>query len=142
MGWGIYLYPEIYYSKVNFKCKEDVKDEIDNIKSIIKNLEQELYSLVITTEPEKMMGKNLIDEGYTPMDWLNNSFNNIVTNENSEATLKDYYYDLFKLEMLYDHWDYAHNKEGKAIRPPKDSFSGTRFAYMCGDFIDSVFENE
>lgn len=141
MGWGIYLYPEIYYSKVDYKTKEDVLEEIDLTKRIIKNLESDLMGLALMTEPQKMMSKEDIEEGVSPMQWVRNEVNQIL-DENTEASLKDYYYELFKLEMLYDHWDAAHNEDGFAVHPPKGSFKWPRNAYISGDFIESIFENE
>ena len=35
MGWGIYLYPEIYYSKVDYRTKDDVLREIESVKKVI-----------------------------------------------------------------------------------------------------------
>ena len=140
MGWGIYLYPEIYYSKVDFKCKEDVEDAIISTKKVISHLENKLSSLALMTEPNKMMSKEDIENGISPLDWISYEIKDILTGDN-EATLKDYYYELYKLEMLRDYWDAAHNKEGKAIAPPKGSFKYPREAYMCGDFIDSIFED-
>lgn len=136
MGWGIYLYPQIYYSKVDFKSKWDVENEIDSVKKIIKMLEDKLLSLVMTTEPNKMMPK---DEESSPQEWLLFEYRNIM--EGYEDSLKGYYYELWKLELLYENWNNAHNKEGKAIHPPKGSFKDWSTAYMDGDFIDSVYED-
>ena len=142
MGWGIYLYPEIYYSKVNYKSKEDVEIEIENVKSIINMLETKLYGLVVTTEPQKMMSQQNIDNGYSPFEWISHEYDEIITNPYSEATLKDYYYQLFKLELLYNSWDIAHNKDGQAIMPPKGSFEYPRNAYMDVTYKENVYENE
>lgn len=136
MGWGIHLYPQIYYSKVDFRSKADVEDEIESTKRIIKMLEDKLLSLVMTTEPSKMMSK---DEECSPSEWLLFEYRHIM--DDTECSLKDYYYELWKLELLYDNWDNAHNKEGKAVKPPKDSFKEWDQAYMTGDYIDSVYEN-
>lgn len=136
MGWGIYLYPQIYYSKVDFRSKWDVENEIDNVKRIIKMLEDKLLSLVMTTEPHKMMPQ---DENWTPQEWLLSEYRQIM--EGYEDSLKGYYYELWKLELLYDNWDNAHNKDGKAIHPPKGSFKKWDTAYIHGDFIDSVYED-
>lgn len=140
MGWGIYLYPEIYYSKVDFRSKYDVEREIESIKSIIKSLEDRLILLTATTEPNKMMSKEDIDEGISPLDWIDREVKSILDN-NSETSLKDYYYELFRLEMLKSYWDSAHNKDGKAVAPPKGSYKYPRDAYMNGDFIDAVYED-
>lgn len=140
MGWGIYLYPEIYYSKVNYRSKDDVEDEIDTVKKIIKSLEDRLILLAATTEPNKMMSKEDIDEGISPLDWVDREIKSIL-DDDSEANLKDYYFDLYRLEMLRNYWDSAHNKDGKAVAPPKGSFKYPREAYMDGDFIESVYED-
>lgn len=137
MGWGIYLYPQIYYSKVDYKSKYNVEQAIDETKSIIKMLEDKLLALVMTTEPHKMMPQ---DENWSPQEWLLSEYRQIM--EGYEDSLKGYYYDLWKLELLYENWDGAHNKDGKAIHPPKNSFTKWDSAYMSGDFIDSVDENE
>lgn len=138
MGWGIYLYPEIYYSKVNYRDKEDVLNEIESTKKVISMLERKLEGLAMMTEPAKMMPKEDIEEGVSPIDWIRHEVFKILSEDYS--SLKDYYYELFKLEWLYDYWDAAHNKDGKAVAPPKGSFKWPREAYMCGDYIESVNE--
>lgn len=138
MGWGIYLYPEIYYSKVDYRTKEDVLNEIESIKKIIAMLERKLEGLAMMTEPAKMMSKEDIEEGISPMEWVRHEVFQILSEDYS--SLKDYYYELFKLELLYDHWDAAHNENGKAVAPPKGSFKWPRVAYMGGDFVDAVYE--
>ena len=139
MGWGIYLYPEIYYSKVNYKSKYDVEREIESIKKVIKMLESKLMGLALMTEPNKMMSKEDIEEGISPMQWVQCEVDSIL-NANDDTALKDYYFDLFKLEWLRDYWDDAHNEDGKAVAPPKGSFKWPRNAYMAGDYVDSVYE--
>lgn len=138
MGWGMYLYPEIYYSKVDYRTKEDVLREIESTKKIIAMLERKLEGLAMMTEPSKMMSKEDIEEGISPMEWVRHEVFQILGEDYS--SLKDYYYELFKLELLYDYWDSAHNDDGKAVCPPKGSFKWPRNAYMCGDYIDSVHE--
>jgi hypothetical protein len=138
MGWGIYLYPEIYYSKVDYRTKEDVLNEIESVKKIIAMLERKLEGLAMMTEPAKMMSKEDIEEGISPMEWVRHEVFQILSEDYS--SLKDYYYELFKLELLYDHWDAAHNENGKAVAPPKGSFKWPRVAYMGGDFVDAVYE--
>lgn len=134
MGWGIYLYPQIYYSKVDFKSKWDVEREIEDTKRVIKMLEDKLMSLVMTTEPDKMMPK---DYDGSPLEWLMFSYRELM--EGWDETIKSYYYELWKLEFLHENWDNAHNKDGKAVRPPKGAFKEWDTAYMEGDFIDSVY---
>lgn len=136
MGWGIYLYPEIYYSKVDFRSKYDVEREIEHIKNVIKMLEDKLLSLVMITEPSKMMEK---DFDGSPHEWVLSEYRNLT--EGYDDSIKGYYYELWKLELLYDNWDAAHNQEGKAIHPPKGSFKNWGSAYMHGDFIESVYED-
>lgn len=133
MGWGIYLYPQIYYSKVDFKSKYDVEDEIDSIKRIIKMLEDKLLALVMTTEPNKMIDKDF--EG-SPMEWLQMKYRQIM--DGYEDSLKGYYYQLWKLELLYDNWDNAHNEDGLAIPPPEGSFEGYGTAYTKGDYVKTI----
>ena len=135
MGWGIYLYPEIYYSKVDYRTKDDVLREIESVKKVISSLERKLEGLAMMTEPAKMMSKEDIDEGVSPMFWIRNEVFDILSEDGS---LKDYYYKLFKLEMLYDNWDAAHNENNKAVHPPLGSFNLSRNAYMCGDYVESV----
>ena len=138
MRWGIYLYPEIYYSKVDYRTKEDVLREIESTKKIIAMLERKLEGLAMMTEPSKMMSKEDIEEGISPMEWVRHEVFQILGEDYS--SLKDYYYELFKLELLYDHWDAAHNENGKAVAPPKGSFKWPRVAYMGGDFVDAIYE--
>lgn len=138
MGWGIYLYPEIYYSKVDYRTKEDVLREIESTKKIIAMLERKLEGLAMMTEPSKMMSKEDIEDGISPMEWVRHEVFQILGEDYS--SLRDYYYELFKLELLYDHWDAAHNENGKAVAPPKGSFKWPRVAYMGGDFVDAIYE--
>lgn len=135
MGWGITLYPQIYYSKVNFRTKYDVESEIEDIKKSIKMLENRLLALVMTTEPAKMMSN---DEECSPNEWLLSEYRQII--EDDEDSLKRYYYELWKLEILRDNWDACH-KDNKAIAPPKDTFKDWDIAYMDGDFIETINED-
>ena len=75
----------------------------------------------------------------SPHEWLLLEYRQLM--EDYEDSLKGYYYQLWKLELLYENWDNAHNKDGKAIHPPKGSFKHWDTAYMDGDFIDSVYED-
>ena len=137
MGWGIYLYPQIYYSKVDFKSKWDVEREIESLKQVIKMLEQKLLSLVMTTEPRKMMAE---DEECSPSEWLLLEYRDLM--EGDDSSLKSFYYNLWKLELLCENWDNAHTKDGKAISPPKNSFKEYNTAYMDGDFIESIYPDD
>ena len=139
MGWGIYLYPEIYYSKVDYRTKDDVLREIESVKNVISSLERKLEGLAMMTEPAKMMSKEDIEEGISPMEWVRHEVFQILGEDYS--SLKDYYYELFKLEWLYDYWDAAHNENNKAVHPPLGSFNWPRTAYMCGDYVESVLED-
>lgn len=135
MGWGITLYPQIYYSKVNFQSKLDVEDKIEDIKKSIRVLEARLLALVMTTEPSKMMPA---EENCSPSEWLIDEYRNIIDGDDS---LKRYYYELYKLELLRNSWDSAHNKDGLAICPPKETFRDCDSAYLDGDYIESVYED-
>ena len=136
MGWGIYLYPQIYYSKVDFRNKYDVEREIKHVKEVIKHLEHKLLVLVVTTDPKKIMPN---EDEQSPLEWIMGEYNNLM--EGYEDSLKGYYYKLWKLELLYENWDAAHNKDGKAIHPPKGSFKHWNSAYMHGDYVESVYED-
>lgn len=135
MGWGIYLYPEIYYSKVDFRSKSDVLQEIEDIKRVIEMLEEKLLSLIMTTEPQKMMSN---DEECSPSEWLFFEYRNIM--KGYDDSLKGYYYRLWKLELLYDNWDEALDLNNNIISPPEGVFKNRR-AYMWGDYLESNPEN-
>ena len=66
MGFGVYLYPEIYFSKPQWTTYHDILDEIDVTKRIIKNFESELAALATMTEPRKFMPDDCDD----PMWWV------------------------------------------------------------------------
>lgn len=134
MGWGITLYPQIYYSKVDFRSKYDIEEEINETKNVIKMLEDKLLSLVLTTEPNKIVPKDT--EG-SPLDWILNEYRDIMGGY--DCSLKDYYYKLWKLELLHENWDNAHNKDNNAICPPKDTFPDYDTAYMDGDYVNAVY---
>lgn len=131
MGFGITLYPQIYFNKRNYKYKYEVEDEINTIKNIIRDLENHLLTLIMTTEPSKMMPENW--EG-SPMEWLLYEYRKIT--DGYEDSLKGYYYDLWELELLLENWDYCHDKDGKAIIPPEGVFNDSITAYIDGDFIN------
>jgi hypothetical protein len=135
MGFGVYLYPEIFFSKPQWTTYHDILDEIDVTKRIIKNYESELAALATMTEPRKFMPDDCDD----PMWWVQSRVQTLLTDEDSEETLKAYYYELFKLEMLRDYWDKCH-KNGYAIAPPKGAFDNVD-AYMTGDFVEANYED-
>lgn len=135
MGFGVYLYPEIYYSKPKWYTYDGLLDEIESIKRIIDMQKKKLAALAMMTEPQKMMPKDQED----PIWWIQREVDEILFDEDSEATLGDYYRELFKLELMRDNWDACH-KDGIAIAPPKGSFDKVN-AYMTGDFVDSNYED-
>lgn len=135
MGFGIYLYPEIYYSKPRWSSLYELNQEIESIKRIIDMLKKKLAALAMMTEPRKMMP----DDQEDPMWWVQREVDDILNDEYSEASLEYYYRELFKLELMRDNWDKCH-KDSIAIAPPKGSFTKTE-AYMTGDFVDSDYED-
>lgn len=127
MGWSTNLFCNISFNKETFNSKFEVEDKIIETKQYIQTCKSILRDLVIITEPNKMFNP-IEDESiyYRITDEFESQFN----------LLKDYYIELYKLELLLDNWDNCHNKNGLAINSPNNIKWDT--AYLNGDFIHTV----
>lgn len=127
MGWCTELFCNIYFNKETYNHISQVEDKIEECEAGIKLCKNTIRKLAYMTEPNKFYNK----EDY-------NSANDFIEQELSYSlnALEEYYYDLYKLELLKDNWDACHNKEGLAINPPEEINWNT--AYLQGDFVKSI----
>ena len=131
MGFGCTLRTNIFYSHKSFKSLEEVLDEINLRKDIIKNCEAELLSLAVMTEPAKFWRESEAEVGETPFVWIQNQ---VLQNVQS---IREVQTELDDLEALASAWDEVHNEEGKAIEAPESE--DYMRSYFWGDYIDSVY---
>lgn len=136
MGWGTYLYPQIYYSHEGFQSKYDVEEKLESAKKWVNHLKDDIRKYAYMTEPAKFMSEDDIKEGNSPNFWLDQEIDNLI------ESLDDAYYDVWKYEILLDNWDNCHDKKsGLAIAPPKE-MQDWKAAFMDGDFVKTVQDME
>lgn len=136
MGWGTYLYPQIYYSHEGFRSKYDVEEKLESAKKWVNHLKDDIRKYAYMTEPGKFMSNDDIEEGNSPDFWLSQEIDNLI------GCLDEAYYDVWKYEILLENWDNCHDKEtGLAIAPPKE-MQHWEAAFMDGDFVKTVQDLE
>ena len=91
-----------------------------------------IKAYAVMTEPDKMV--KFDDESY----------DNLLMQVDGEVSdmleeMEEYYYELIKLQYLWDNWENCHTKEGLAINAPKEITWET--AYLDGDFIKGTNNN-
>lgn len=123
MGYGTTLMTDIYYNRKTYNSKFEVEDELNESKSLVNSLENDIRGLVCCTEPAKMMPQ---DEGWEPLEWL------LRTTEEYFNRLEEAIAERDSLQLLYDRWEDCHTKDGKARACP-DEFACN--SYLDGDFI-------
>ena len=121
MGFGTYLYTDIYFSRETYNSKHQVEDALEEVRDRIKWAKEKLTKLAFMTEPNKFC----VNEE-SPDTYLDNELR-YAFEEFEEAVIADY-----KLNLLLDSWDETHNSEGKAIKPSDED----RKPFVCGDFIE------
>lgn len=120
MGFGTYLYTEIYFNRQTYNSKYEVERAIKEAETQLENAKTKLTRLAFMTEPNKFC---VNDE--TPDSYLNEELK-YAFEDFEEAVI-----ELYKLNMLLDDWDAIHDKDGNAIRPSDEE----RKPFICGDFI-------
>lgn len=127
MAWYTDLFCKITFNGKSYNDLYDVEDELDTTDKIIKNVENELFGLVMMTEPSKMLSKTIEDDECDAIDALQTRFDRCI------ESLEEYYADKNQLEILKENWNNCHNEQGLAIAPPDEM--GWDDCYMDGDFI-------
>ena len=121
MGFGTYLYTDIYFSRETYNSKHQVEDALEEARERLRYAKEKLAKLAFMTEPNKFC----VNEE-SPDTYLDNELR-YAFEEFEEAVIDDY-----KLTLLLDNWDETHDSEGKAIRPSNED----RKPFICGDFIE------
>lgn len=121
MGFGTYLYTDIYFSRETYNSKYEVEQALEETRERLRYAKERLTKLAFMTEPNKFC----VNEE-SPDTYLDNELR-YAFEEFEEAVIDDY-----KLTLLLDNWDETHNSEGKAIRPSDED----RKPFICGDFIE------
>ena len=127
MSWGTTFYTSLYFSKKTFITKCEVESALKDAKRIRDLYKDKVKAMVFMTEPNKYYS---IEEG----DILEQVQNDL---DIQFEGLDEHNYEIYKLELLLEEWDKCHNKEGKAICPPKDMPYDT--CYLHGNSIDMVY---
>ena len=125
MSWSTELFCNITFSRESFNSKDEVYNRIDELQKCIQTAKDNIRDLVVITEPNKFCQED--DE---PLSWLINEYSGYI------ELIEEYSVELYKLNMLLEHWDYCHNEDGLAIDPPDNITWKTSF--LCGDFVNSV----
>lgn len=121
MSWSTELFCNISFYKQTYNTLNEVLNKIDDLKDYKQSLLDQLFTLVITTEPNKMYET----EGNVA-DFLRFEFKDLI--EQLEETTVE----LSNLYLLKENWDKCH-KDGKAIHIPEDLYDK---AFISGDFIE------
>lgn len=127
MGFGTYLFCDLYFNRSTFETKEQVKSELEQMNSYIKDLEGKLYDFGVMTEPDKFFKSEESNINYLSL--IREEINDTI------QELEGAYIDRYKLELLIDNWDSCHTSDGKAITPKFDESKYS--AFLSGDFVPS-----
>lgn len=132
MGWSTELFCNISFSHKTYNSLDEVGNEIETTKKIIQMYKDKIKAYAVMTEPDKMV--KFDDERY----------DNLLMQVDGEVSdmleeMEEYYYELIKLQYLWDNWENCHTKEGLAINAPKEITWET--AYLDGDFIKGTKNN-
>lgn len=129
MSWGTEYIHNHYFSRETFDTLQKVEDAIEDDEEYLKQIEQQLISLALMTEPSKIIQL----EDCT-------SYLTTIPNMVSEY-LKEYrstYFHKTLLMSLKSEWNDCHTKiqiEGKEENVAKCPPKGFNPPYLCGDFI-------
>lgn len=130
MAWYTDLFCRIVFNDKSYNDLCEVEDDLDTAKRLIKTVEDELFGLVMMTEPNKMLSKSIEEDECDAMDILRARFNQCM------ESLEEYCLDRDKLDLLVYNWKKCHNDQGLAIAPPDEMDWDD--CYMDGDFIKTV----
>lgn len=108
------LFCRISFRDKSYNGSYDVMDDLDTSKRIIENVENELFGLVMMTEPSKMLSTSIENNECDAIDVLQTRFDRCI------ESLEEYCLDKDKLEVLVDKWDDCHDNRGLAIAPPDE----------------------
>lgn len=131
MGQGCTLRTNLYFSHKTYSSISEVEDDIELKENIVENCKKELMMLMVMTEPSKFWRESEAEIGETPFIWMQNQARNLI------ESIIDETYELADLYRLKVDWYECHNKDGKAIEPPKGEEHS--IPYFWGDWIDSVY---
>lgn len=124
MGYCTELFCNVYFHNETFNHISQVDSRIDEVKKDMQDAENRLAQLVFMTEPNKF---------YTEGDVMYQIENDV---RECIDVIKANQYELVKLEILKENWEYCHNDKGLAISPPENISYDT--AYLDGDYIRST----
>ena len=122
MGWSTELFCNISFHKHTYNHLSEVTSKIEELKDYKQILIDQLFTLVITTEPNKMYET----EGNVA-DFLRFEFKDLI--EQLEETTVE----LSNLYLLKENWSLCHDSNGNAIKIPDELCDK---AYISGDFIE------
>lgn len=126
MGWGITINTDLYYSKVNYRSKDDVDNRIKEISSTIEFIKSQILKYSYMTEPKKFIPEEHHDN---IMGYIEDDVNTYM------EELDDLMWERTRLYILSESWDDAHHKEtGKAMVPYNPNELNR--VWMHGDFIE------
>lgn len=121
MGYGTYLYTDLYFSRQTYNTRHQVEEALEEAKDRLNGARLKLTKLAFMTEPEKFCVNEESPDSYLDTE-LNYAFEDF-----EEAVI-----DRYKLTKLLDDWDDTHDSKGKAIRPSDED----RKPFIDGDFIE------
>lgn len=122
MSWSTELFCNISFHKQTYNHLSEVTSKIEELKDYKQILIDQLFTLVVTTEPNK-----LYEFEGNVADFLRTEFKEIVEAlEETISELNDLYY-------LKENWSLCHDSNGNAIKIPDELCDK---AYISGDFIE------
>ena len=115
------LYTPITFFGKTYNTLSEVNKDYDRATEAINDAKNELLILIFMTEPQKFVTG---DE--SPSEYLNRRTSELFD------IIAEYSVIQYKLSLLIDKWDAAHDSKGLAIDPPDDIRES---AFMSGDFV-------
>ena len=105
------LFCRIHFPYHVFQNIEEVENELDICRSVIKSKKEELRDLIFITEPEKYYDK---EEYSSAKEWLDAEIR-----ECFEA-LDEEYEEMFRYQYLIDNWNKCHDVKNEPIGLPNN----------------------
>lgn len=136
MGWGTSYITEHYFSKETYNHLYEVEQAIEEDSSILKNIEQQLTSLAIMTEPSKIIPQ---EEGCDYLTVIPTMVLELLDE------YKHTHWHKTLLEQLKGEWDDCHieltkNEKKKLVgKYPPDEI---KVPYLYGDFVETDNQEE
>lgn len=133
MGWETSYIHEHCFSRKDFSSLEAVKEEIDELETLKKQYQNNIFGLVIMTEPEKFFDTTEVDLLIMLTNKTNEYLEELISISTELSILKD----------IERNWDLLHEQvsiNGKKYLVAKEVPNPDvyPFAFIRGDYVETA----